>query len=38
MISMLIVTEQCGLLKKILPGDVLLADRGFNIKESVAVH
>lgn len=32
------VTEQCGLLKKILPGDVLLADRGFNIKESVAVH
>ena len=29
------ITEHCGILKKLLPGDVILADRGFNIAESV---
>ena len=30
------LTEHCGLLKKLLPGDVVLADRGFDIGDSVA--
>ena len=29
------ITEHCGILKKLLPGDVILADRGFDIAESV---
>jgi len=29
------ITEHCGFLDKILPGDLILADRGFDIKESV---
>ena len=29
------VTENCGILKKLLPGDVILADQGFDIAESV---
>ena len=29
------LTEHCGILKKLLPGDVVLADRGFDIAESV---
>lgn len=29
-------TEHCGILKKLLPGDVVLADRGFDIADSVA--
>jgi hypothetical protein len=29
------ITEHCGLLTNILPGDVILADRGFNIEESI---
>ena len=29
------ITENCGILKKLLPGDIILADRGFNIAESV---
>ena len=33
-----VVTENCGVLKNILPGDIVLADRGFNIAESVAVY
>ena len=29
------ITEHCGFLNKILPGDLILADHGFDIKESV---
>ena len=32
------ITEQCGILKNLLPGDVILADRGFNIKENAALY
>jgi len=27
------LTENCGTLKKLLPGDIILADRGFDIAE-----
>ena len=30
------LTERCGILKKLLPGDVVLADHGFDIADSVA--
>jgi hypothetical protein len=33
-----IITEESGLLKKLLPGDVVLADRGFNIGDSVGLY
>lgn len=29
------ITENCGLLNKLMPGDVVLADRGFDIHDSV---
>ena len=29
------LTENCGLLNKLLPGDTVLADHGFDIKDSV---
>ena len=29
------LTEHCGILKKLLPGDQIMADRGFTIHESV---
>jgi len=32
------LTENSGLLDKLLPGDVVLADRGFTISDSVAVR
>ncbi len=28
------ITEKCGYLNKLFPGDVVLADRGFNVHES----
>jgi hypothetical protein len=31
------ITENCGFLNKLLPGDLVLADRGFDIRESVGV-
>jgi len=31
------ITENCGFLNKLLPGDIVLADRGFDIRESVGV-
>ena len=31
------LTENCGLLNKLLPGDIVLADRGFDITESVGL-
>ncbi|XP_065683528.1 uncharacterized protein LOC136096335 [Hydra vulgaris] len=32
------LTEHCSILKNIFPGDVILADRGFNIAESVGFY
>ncbi|XP_047132699.1 uncharacterized protein LOC124811353 [Hydra vulgaris] len=32
------LTENCGLLSKLLPGDVVLADRGFSIEDSIALY
>lgn len=31
------ITENCGILNKLLPGDIVLADRGFDIKDSVGM-
>lgn len=31
-----VITEECGILDKLMPGDLVLADRGFNIYELVA--
>ena len=31
------LTENCGILDKLLPGDLILADRGFNIHESAGL-
>ncbi|XP_053176090.1 uncharacterized protein LOC128359792 [Scomber japonicus] len=31
------ITEECGFLDKLLPGDLVLADQGFDIKESVGM-
>ena len=31
------LTENCHILNRLLPGDIVLADRGFNINESVAL-
>ena len=32
------LTENCGLLDQLLPGDLVLADRGFNIHESAGLY
>ena len=32
-----LITEHCGILDKLIPGDVVLADRGFDISDSVGV-
>ena len=31
------LTENCGILDNLLPGDLILADRGFNVQESVGL-
>ena len=31
------ITEHCGILNKLLPGDVVLADRGFDTQDSVGM-
>ena len=31
------LTEECGLLRRLLPGNVVLADRDFTIQESVGM-
>ena len=31
------LTRACGILQKLLPGDIVLADRGFDIEEDVAM-
>ena len=31
------ITEHCGILQQLLPGDIVLADRGFDIAESVGM-
>ena len=32
------LTENCGLLQNLLPGDTILADRGFDVQESVGLY
>ena len=32
------ITQECGILSLLLPGNVVLADRGFNIYEPVVIH
>ena len=32
------LTENCGLLRKLLPGDMILADRGFTTKDSAGLY
>jgi hypothetical protein len=31
------LTENCGFIDKLLPGDVVLADRGFNVAEAIGM-
>lgn len=32
------ITDHCGMLEKIIPGDVILVDRGFDINGSLGLH
>ena len=32
------ITENCGFLEKLLPGDQVLADRGFTVQDSVGLY
>ena len=32
------ITEDCGIAKKLLPGDQVMADRGFKIRDLLAYH
>ena len=31
------LTRECGIIQKLLPGDIVLADRGFDIAEDIAM-
>ena len=37
-VSDVYITENCGLLKNLLPGDLVLADRGLPVHESVDLY
>ena len=32
------LTNECGFYRKLLPGDLVLADRGFDITDELALH
>ena len=32
------LTEPCGILNKLLPGDLILADRGFSVQDSASLY
>ena len=32
------ITENCGILKHLIPGDLILANRGFNIHDSADMY
>ena len=36
-VSNKVITQQCGFLNFIDPGDVVLADRGFNVQDDIAI-
>ena len=31
------LTQNCGILENLLPGDLVLADRGFNVQDSASL-
>ena len=37
-VSDVLLTESCGFLQNLLPGDLVLADRGFTVQDSVGVY
>ena len=32
-----VITQQCGFLKFIDPGDIIITDRGFNVQDDIAI-
>ena len=32
------ITEQCGIIENLIPGDIILADHGFTIEDSVGLY
>ena len=32
------ITENCGILQKLLPGDIVLADCGFTVQETAGLY
>ena len=33
-----VITQQCGFLEKVEAGDIILADRGFNVHDDIAIQ